>query len=215
MNEPAEKRNERRINFHRDAILHRPVKIARRLWCRSRTVNRATEESHPVSARIYLSSNQSKTTVIRAQSPALRSRIATATPAVPREDSRLRRRRSWSLRSGDALSRRDRYPIKSDNRFTSVTQVVVRYIPVERSRPEGCRLTRLLLLAESAERGQEGRDELRQLQDNHHDPLETQPERRARLQRLRTLLQTPQREPTINDEERGHPDEEPKTVVEE
>lgn len=44
------------------------------------------------------------------------------------------------------------------------------------------------MFAEFAERGAESRDELRQLQDDDDDPLEAQPERGARLQRLRTLL---------------------------
>lgn len=42
--------------------------------------------------------------------------------------------------------------------------------------------------AEPSERGEEGRNELRELQDDDDDPVETQPEWRARLQRLRIVL---------------------------
>ena len=38
----------------------------------------------------------------------------------------------------------------------------------------------------------EGRDDLRQLQDDDDDAVAAQPQRRTRLQRLRSLLQTPQ-----------------------
>lgn len=52
---------------------------------------------------------------------------------------------------------------------------------------------RLTRVAVATVGGAEGGDELCQLQDHHNHPLATQPERRTRLQRLRPLLQTPQR----------------------
>lgn len=42
------------------------------------------------------------------------------------------------------------------------------------------------------------RDQLRQLQNVHHDAVEEKPKRRTRLQRLRSLLQTAQRKWNIN-----------------
>ena len=45
--------------------------------------------------------------------------------------------------------------------------------------------------------GKEGGHDVRQLQDDHDDAMAAQPQRRASLQRLRTLLQTPQRESLI------------------
>ena len=48
-------------------------------------------------------------------------------------------------------------------------------------------------ISEHAERGEEGGHELCELQDDDHHPLETEPKRRASLQRLRAVLQAAQR----------------------
>lgn len=71
----------------------------------------------------YLSFNQSQSTMISAQSGSKdqtrRSRPGAGEAMLPSNG-----KRNWPLCVVDSLSRRDRYPIKFDNRFTLVTRVV-------------------------------------------------------------------------------------------